>query len=381
MAISLAKLSILLGAGVVGSVLAQEGRTRDFLSGAFKIFVKQIKRTDDTSSSSRSKPQNDALLAQVNNLRQELQLLQYDNSPTIIMTGGSSGGLSTYGPPLVIVIVIGYGIIWWKGWKFSSLMYATTRDLNDSRASVAKPLDHLFTAVKVTENKVSAKINDADAKIDDSMANLSATKKEFVTITGDANIFSKKLQVVRDAALNLGSKVESFEGKQDIDYGGIHYLCNFVVDNEAKAQPFIQGSQSTSRLALEELPQTSSTPTASPSTSGPALEIPQTTHTRRLLHATSMPATAMPAGLLSIETPSPSIQASPAISPRIVGPPRVPYTPRTLSSPPEPPTPTASMTRTFSLPPEPPTPSSSNASTSTISGLFGWRPFSTRTSS
>ncbi|RZC60177.1 hypothetical protein C5167_021943 [Papaver somniferum] len=306
MAISLAKLTILLGAGVVGSVLAQEGRTRDLFSGAFKIFVKQIKRTDDTSSSSRSKPQNEALLAQVNNLRQELQLLQYDNSPTVIMTGGSSGGLSTYGPPLVIVIVIGYGIIWWKGWKFSSLMYATTRDLNDSRTSVAKPLDHLFTAVKasyVTENKVSAKINDAGAKIDDSMANLSATKKEFVTITGDANIFSKKLQVVRDAALNLGSKVGNFEKKQDIDYGGVHYLCNFVVDNEAKVQPFIQGSQSTSRPALE-LPQTTPTPTASPSTSEPALELPQTTHTRRLLHATSMPL-----GLLSIETPSPSIQA------------------------------------------------------------------------
>ncbi|KAI3929999.1 hypothetical protein MKW98_004153 [Papaver atlanticum] len=380
MAISLAKLSILLGAGVVGSVLTQEGRTRDFLNGAFKIFVKQIKRTDDTSSSSRSKPQNEALLAQVNNLRQELQLLAYDNSPTIIMTEGRSGGLSTYGPPLVIVIVIGYGIIWWKGWKFSSLMYATTRDLNDSRTSVAKPLDHLFTAIKVTDNKLSAKINDADAKLDDSMTNLSATKKEFGTITGDTNNFSKKLQVVRDAAINLGSKVESFEGKQDIDYGGVHYLCNFVVDNEAKAQPFIQGSQSTSRPALE-LPQTTSTPTASPSTSGPALELPQTTHTRRLLHATSMPATAMPAGLLSIETPSPSIQASPAISPRIVGPPLVPYTPRILSSPPEPPTPSASMTRTFSLPPEPPTPSSSIASASTISGLFGWRPFSTRTSS
>ncbi|XP_026385444.1 uncharacterized protein LOC113281026 isoform X2 [Papaver somniferum] len=359
MAISLAKLTILLGAGVVGSVLAQEGRTRDLFSGAFKIFVKQIKRTDDTSSSSRSKPQNEALLAQVNNLRQELQLLQYDNSPTVIMTGGSSGGLSTYGPPLVIVIVIGYGIIWWKGWKFSSLMYATTRDLNDSRTSVAKPLDHLFTAVKVTENKVSAKINDAGAKIDDSMANLSATKKEFVTITGDANIFSKKLQVVRDAALNLGSKVGNFEKKQDIDYGGVHYLCNFVVDNEAKVQPFIQGSQSTSR---------------------PALELPQTTPTPTLLHATSMPL-----GLLSIETPSPSIQASPSISSRIVVP-QVPCTPRTLSSPPEPPTPSssdasASMTRTFSLPPEPPTPSSSNASASTISGLFGWRPFSTRTSS
>ncbi|KAI3943592.1 hypothetical protein MKX01_039220 [Papaver californicum] len=358
MAISLTKLTILLGAGVVGSVLSQEGRTRDLLSGAFKIFVKQIKRTDDTSSSSISKPQNEALLAQVNNLRQELQLLAYDNSPTIIMTGGTSGGLSTYGPPLVIVIVVGYGIIWWKGWKFSSLMFATKRNLNDHCASVAKPLDQVFTSIKVTDNKLSAKIDDVDAKIDDSITDVSATKKEAGSITGDVKNFSRKFQDFHDVVLNLESKVEKFKVNQEIDYGGVHYLCNYVVDNEANIRPLIQASTSTSRPALE-LPQTTPTPTASTSTSRPALEeLPQTTHTPRLLHATSMPT-----GLLSFETPSPSIQASPSISPRNAELPAVPKTPRT-----------------FSLPPEPPTPSSSNASASTTSSRFG-RLFSNWTSS
>ncbi|KAI3976013.1 hypothetical protein MKX01_016696 [Papaver californicum] len=357
MAISLTKLTILLGAGVVGSVLSQEGRTRDLLSGAFKIFVKQIKRTDDTSLSSRSKPQNEALLAQVNNLRQELQLLAYDNSPTIIMTGGTSGGLSTYGPPLVIVIVVGYGIIWWKGWKFSSLMFATKRNLNDHCMSVAKPLDQVFTSIKVTDNKLSAKIDDVNAKIDDSITDVSATKKEVGSITGDVKNFSKKFLEVRDVVLNLESKVEKFKVNQEIDYGGVHYLCNYVADNEANVQSLIQASTSTSRPAPE-LPQTTPTPTTSTSTSRPALELPQTTYTPRLLHATSMPT-----GLLSFETPSPSIQASPSTSPRNVELPGVTFTPRT-----------------FSLPPEPPTPSSSNASASTTSSRFG-RLFSNWTSS
>ncbi|MCL7038563.1 hypothetical protein MKW94_027197 [Papaver nudicaule] len=310
MAISLAKLSVLVGAGLVGSVLSQEGRARDLLSGAYKIFVKQIKRTDSISSPSGSKPQNEALLAQVNNLRQELELLGYDSSPTIIMTGGTSGGISTYGPPLVIIIAVGYGIIWWKGWKISSLMFATKRDLNNHRTSVAKQADQVYADVKVTDKDVSAKMEDTNSRIDTSITATSEIKEEVANTTGDVENFSKDFQLVREIVTNLESQISNFEGKQDATYGGVYNLCNHVLSMKA-----------------------------SPSTSKPALELPQTTPTPRLLHSTSMPT-----GLLSYETPSPSVQTLP-------------------------------------VPPEPPTPSSSNASASTTSSrLARWGIFS-RTSS
>ncbi|THF93844.1 hypothetical protein TEA_025678 [Camellia sinensis var. sinensis] len=86
MALPLGKLTILIGAGIVGSVLAKEGRfstVSDFCSGAFKV----------------------------NSLRQELQLLASNRPITIVTSSGS--GSSKYGI-IVIVIVVASGYVWWK---------------------------------------------------------------------------------------------------------------------------------------------------------------------------------------------------------------------------------------------------------------------------
>nr|DAD34203.1 TPA_asm: hypothetical protein HUJ06_004843 [Nelumbo nucifera] len=95
MSLPLGKLTILVGAGILGSVLAKEGRVSDvsdFFSGALKIVWKQLQR--DESPSLKAKPQNDSLLAQVNSLRQELQLLASNRSVTIV-NGSSSGWAMT----------------------------------------------------------------------------------------------------------------------------------------------------------------------------------------------------------------------------------------------------------------------------------------------
>ncbi|KAB1207746.1 putative DNA primase large subunit [Morella rubra] len=55
--------------GIVGSVLAKEGRmstVSDFVSGALKIVLKQIRQDD--SSPAVNKPRNDSLMAQVSNI-------------------------------------------------------------------------------------------------------------------------------------------------------------------------------------------------------------------------------------------------------------------------------------------------------------------------
>ncbi|CAL5418712.1 unnamed protein product [Camellia sinensis] len=112
MALPLGKLTILIGAGIVGSVLAKEGRfstVSDFCSGAFKIVLKQIRHDDSTPSS--PKPRNDSLMSQVNSLRQELQLLASNRPITIVTSSGS--GSSKYGI-IVIVIVVASGYVWWK---------------------------------------------------------------------------------------------------------------------------------------------------------------------------------------------------------------------------------------------------------------------------
>ncbi|KAL6493589.1 hypothetical protein OROGR_032368 [Orobanche gracilis] len=63
MALPLGKLTLLVGAGLVGTVLAKEGRVSnvsDFFSGAFKIVFKQLRKDDSAASS--PKPRNDSLV-------------------------------------------------------------------------------------------------------------------------------------------------------------------------------------------------------------------------------------------------------------------------------------------------------------------------------
>ncbi|KAJ0851363.1 hypothetical protein HanPSC8_Chr13g0591341 [Helianthus annuus] len=96
MALPLGKLTIIIGARLVGSVLANEGRmpgVSDLFSGASKV-LKLISH-DEKPASSKPKPLNESLLAQVNSLRQELQLLA-SNRPVTIVTSSGSGGLFLY---------------------------------------------------------------------------------------------------------------------------------------------------------------------------------------------------------------------------------------------------------------------------------------------
>ncbi|TQE05030.1 hypothetical protein C1H46_009322 [Malus baccata] len=88
-ALPLGKLTILVGAGILGSVLAKEGRVSDVVSGAFKIAWKQIRRSDNTPAV--NKPHNDSLMAQMNNLRKELEIIASSRPPVTIITMSRTG--------------------------------------------------------------------------------------------------------------------------------------------------------------------------------------------------------------------------------------------------------------------------------------------------
>ncbi|CAI0627370.1 unnamed protein product [Linum tenue] len=142
MALPLGKLVILAGAGLIGAstVYGKDSGITDWLFGASKIW-KQLKK--DTGSG--KKPQNDSLMAQVNSLRQELQLLA-SNGPVTIITSGGAGANKYY----IIVVggVIGCGYVWWKGWKLPDMMFATRRTLSDACNSVAQQLETVYASLR-----------------------------------------------------------------------------------------------------------------------------------------------------------------------------------------------------------------------------------------
>ncbi|RVW99242.1 hypothetical protein CK203_030741 [Vitis vinifera] len=64
----------------------------------------------------------------------------------LVVGGSTSGGKSKYGV-VVIIVVVGYGYAWWKGWKLPDMMFATRRSLSDACSSIAKQLENVYSSI------------------------------------------------------------------------------------------------------------------------------------------------------------------------------------------------------------------------------------------
>ncbi|KAG5520601.1 hypothetical protein RHGRI_033247 [Rhododendron griersonianum] len=224
MALPIGKLTIIIGAGIVGSVLAKEGSiptVSDLFSGAFKVFWKQIRHDDSKATPSRPKPRNDSLLQQVNSLRQELQLLASNRSVTIVTSGGS--GSRRYGI-VVVVIVVGCGYIWWKGWKLPDMMFATRRSLSNASSAVTKQLENVYTSIAAsfslsngniaTKRHLSSRIDRVDCNLDECAELTAATREEVSELRGEVKVTCVDVQSVHHAVRTLETKIHRIEGKQ-----------------------------------------------------------------------------------------------------------------------------------------------------------------------
>ncbi|KAE9595220.1 hypothetical protein Lalb_Chr17g0336401 [Lupinus albus] len=302
MALSLGKLTVLLGAGIVGSVIAKEGRLPDvssLLSGAFKVVLKPL--TNNDSAAAVKKPNNDALLAQVDNLRQQLQLLHRDRSITIVNTTGT--GPRKY-VTVIVIVVVGYGYIWWKGWKLPDMMFATRRSLSDACTSIGNQLGKLYESIEDAKKKLSARMNRLDISLDECAALSEHTREEVSVIQQEADTISGDFKSVRIAVHVLESKIKEIEGKQVATTEGVNKLCQFTLSMEKRRTPeYIQASSSSSSKLALELPPVSPSSRATPSSfSRLSLEPPSLTVTPSSKTGSSTPT-------LSTDSPSPSYSA------------------------------------------------------------------------
>ncbi|XVF02793.1 hypothetical protein REPUB_Repub04eG0204800 [Reevesia pubescens] len=275
MALPLGKLTILFGAGIVGSILAKDGgmsSVSDFVSGAFKFAFRQLKHDDSTPSV--NKPRNEYLMAQVNSLRQELQILA-SNRPITIVTGRATG-TSKYSI-IIVVVVVGYGYVWWKGWRLPDMMFATRRSLSDARDAIAKQLDSVYSSISATRRHLSSRIEGVDNCLDE-IVDITATTQDEVSLLQDkSKMLNGNVQSVRYVVQTLESKINRIEGKQDVTNDGVNWLCDYALTMEQ--------NKFTDRI--QALPASSF---------GPALEAPKKTPSR----AGSLPP------ILPLESPSPS---------------------------------------------------------------------------
>ncbi|CAE5958623.1 unnamed protein product [Arabidopsis arenosa] len=260
MAIPLGKLTILIGAGLVGSVLAKEGSLPDvsnFVAGAIKMVFRQLKQEEPTKSA--SKPRNDTLMAQVNSLRHELSLLS-SNRPITIVTSAGSGG-KKYGY-IIIIGVIGYGYVWWKGWKFPDFMFATRRSLSDACNSVGSQIDGFYTSLSGTKQELSSKIDGMGRSLDANTEIIQETGREVMELQRGTENIKDDVKFVFDAVETLASKVYRIEGNQDITLKGALPSTSAV--------PALEAAPMTPSSRTLSLPPASPRESQSPSTSNGA---------------------------------------------------------------------------------------------------------------
>ncbi|KAG5385365.1 hypothetical protein IGI04_036835 [Brassica rapa subsp. trilocularis] len=215
MALPLGKLTVLIGAGLVGSVLAKDGSlplVSSLVSGAFKIVFKQLKQEEP------SKSRNDtALVAQVNSLRHELQLLASNRPITIVTTEGSG---RKYGV-IIIIGVIGYGYVWWKGWKLPDFVFATRRSLSDACDSVGNQIDGSSILVGNdgildTKRELGSEVDRMDCTLDASSVIIKETGRQVTELRDGTANMKDEVRSVFEAVETLASKVCRIEGNQPL---------------------------------------------------------------------------------------------------------------------------------------------------------------------
>ncbi|BAT89475.1 hypothetical protein VIGAN_06043800 [Vigna angularis var. angularis] len=252
MALPLGKLTILIGAGIVGSVIAKEGSLPDVSGlGAFKVVLKQFK-SSDPAPAVKKLPHNDALMAQVNSLRQELQLLARDRSITIVNSSGTGGKKYV---TVIVIVVAGYGYVWWKGWKLPDLMFATKRSLSDACTSIGNQMGKLYGTIDDVKKKLSSRMNRLDESLDECAALTESTREEISVTQQKADKISGNFKSVHVAVRVLASRIKEIEEKQVATTEGVTMLCQFTKTLEnSRTTEYIQPSSSSSSRPAIELP-------------------------------------------------------------------------------------------------------------------------------
>ncbi|XP_011036104.1 PREDICTED: uncharacterized protein LOC105133716 isoform X2 [Populus euphratica] len=203
-------------------------------------------------------------MAQVTSLRQELQMLASSRPVTIVTANGT--GANKYGV-VVVVIVVGYGYVWWKGWKLPDMMFATRRSLSDACTSIGQQLENVYGSIRSTRRHLSSKIDGVDTNLN-AIAELTASTQERVTeLREDSSRIGNDVRYVRDAVETLELKISRIEGKQDLTTLGVKRLCDYASSLENNLlEENVQTSASSSRLAFSSKAGALPAPSSEPST-------------------------------------------------------------------------------------------------------------------
>ncbi|KAG9136580.1 hypothetical protein Leryth_024876 [Lithospermum erythrorhizon] len=228
------KIIILVGAGYSGTLLLKNGKLSDVLAELQNLIkgLEQKKGDGDVDSS-------DAMAAQVRRLAMEVRQLASARQITIL-NGSSGANLTNIAVPAATLGAMGYAYMWWKGIKFSDLMYVTKASMATAVSNLTKHLEHVSDALAATKRHLTQRIENVDGKMDEQIEISKLIRNEVTDARGDISQIGFDLDDLKSMVSGLDGKLLSLEGKQELANSGVMYLCNIVNGKRVKMPENLQ---------------------------------------------------------------------------------------------------------------------------------------------
>ncbi|CAI0386734.1 unnamed protein product [Linum tenue] len=222
------RVLLIAGAGYFGTVLIQKGKLSDLI-GELQALVKGIEKGDSDGETGQA----DVLSQQVRLLAQQVRQLTSARHITVLNTG-QSGNFTGYIIPAATVGAVGYGYIWWKGWKLSDLMYVTKQSMTAAVSNLTKHLEGVTDALAKAKEHLTQRIQGLDDKMDKQNELSRKIESDVNAINDNILLLDSGMASLINYVSVLDEKLDSLEGKQSRANLGIQYLCNFVQGKKVK---------------------------------------------------------------------------------------------------------------------------------------------------
>ncbi|CAN0925896.1 Alpha-amylase 3, chloroplastic [Linum grandiflorum] len=209
--------------GYAGTVLVQKGKLSELI-GELQAIVKGIEKGETDGDSGHA----DAIAQQVRRLAQEVRQLASARQITVLNGNGQSGNLTGLIMPAAALGAVGYGYMWWKGMKFSDLMYVTKRNMTAAVSNLTKHLEDVSGALAKAKEHLTQRIQGLDDKMDAQKEISKAIQNDVTTINENIQLLDSDLWELQRIVSGLDGKIGSLENKQDLANMGIAFLCNFA---------------------------------------------------------------------------------------------------------------------------------------------------------
>ncbi|VVA34666.1 PREDICTED: unknown, partial [Prunus dulcis] len=107
----------------------------------------------------------DAIASQVSRLAAEVRQLGWSRQITVLNGNDSQIGLTSLIMPAATLGALGYGYMWWKGLKFSDLMYVTKRSMTAAILNLHTHLESVTEAIANTKKHLTKRVQNLDDKL------------------------------------------------------------------------------------------------------------------------------------------------------------------------------------------------------------------------